>query len=90
MKVKIDENLPARVVSVLESAGHDVDTVVDKGLSGAVDEAVSRTATAAGRLVMTLDRGFGDIRRYPPGSHAGIVVLRIDDQPGSRLAPSPR
>ena len=25
---------------------------------------------------MTLDRGFGDIRRYPIGSHAGIIVLR--------------
>ena len=32
-----------------------------------------------GRLVLTLDRGFGDVRSYPPGSHAGIVVLRPDD-----------
>jgi hypothetical protein len=23
-----------------------------------------------------LDTGFGDIRRYPIGSHAGIIVLR--------------
>lgn len=29
---------------------------------------------------MSLDRGPGDIRRYPPGSHAGIVVLRLADQ----------
>jgi hypothetical protein len=27
-----------------------------------------------------LDRGFGDIRRYPPGSHPGIVVLRLADE----------
>jgi hypothetical protein len=24
--------------------------------------------------------GLGDIRGYPPGSHAGIVVLRVPDQ----------
>ncbi len=24
--------------------------------------------------------GWGDIRAYPPGSHAGIVVLRVPDQ----------
>ena len=29
---------------------------------------------------MTLDRRFGDVRRHPPGSHAGIVVLRLPDQ----------
>jgi hypothetical protein len=27
-----------------------------------------------------LDVGLGDIRAYPPGSHAGIVVLRVPDQ----------
>lgn len=32
-------------------------------------------------MLITLDRGMGDIRAYPPGSHAGIVVLRLDDQP---------
>ena len=29
---------------------------------------------------MTLDRGMGDIRAYPPGSHAGIVVFRPESQ----------
>jgi hypothetical protein len=29
---------------------------------------------------MTLDRGFGDIRRYRPGTHAGVVVLRLAEQ----------
>jgi hypothetical protein len=34
----------------------------------------------AGRILVSLDVGLGDIRAYPPGSHAGIVVLRIPDQ----------
>jgi len=31
-------------------------------------------------VLITLDRGLGDIRAYPPGTHAGIVVLRLADQ----------
>lgn len=30
--------------------------------------------------MVSLDAGMGDIRAYPPGSHAGIVVLRLADQ----------
>lgn len=80
MRIKLDENLPRRAGPVLTSAGHDVDSVEDEGRTGADDPAVSEAATADGRLVITLDRGFGDIQRYPPGSHAGILVLRVDDQ----------
>jgi hypothetical protein len=29
--------------------------------------------------LISLDRGLGDIRAYPPRSHAGIVVLRLTD-----------
>ncbi len=86
MKIKIDEDLPVRISSILKSAGHDVDTVVDEGLAGKDDLEVSRTATSPGRLVLTLDRGFGDIRRYPPGTHAGILVLRIADQAAPAVA----
>jgi hypothetical protein len=31
-------------------------------------------------MILTLDRGFGDVRSYPPGSHPGIIVLRPADQ----------
>jgi predicted nuclease of predicted toxin-antitoxin system len=46
----------------------------------APDPDVVTAASAAGRVLITLDRGMGDIRAYPPGSHAGIVVLRLADQ----------
>ncbi len=26
-------------------------------------------------MIVTVDRGFGDIRRYPPGTHPGMVVV---------------
>jgi predicted nuclease of predicted toxin-antitoxin system len=77
---KLDENLPASAATILASAGHDVDTVPNEGLVGAPDQDVVAAATAAGRILISLDRGLGDIRAYPPGSHAGIVVLRLTDQ----------
>lgn len=86
MRIKLDENLPGRISLILQAAGHDVDTVADEGLVGADDRTLSHTATSAGRLVLTMDRGFGDIRRYPPGTHAGIVVLRVDDQAAPAVA----
>jgi predicted nuclease of predicted toxin-antitoxin system len=79
VKFKLDENLPASSANVLARVGHDVDTVTGEGLKGAPDQDVV-AAAAAGRLLITLDQGMGDIRAYPPGSHAGIVVLRLPDQ----------
>lgn len=80
MKLKLDENLPKSLVPLLAEAGHDADTVTNEGLAGATDDAVFRAAQEAGRLLVTLDRGFGDIRRYPPGTHAGVVILRLPEQ----------
>jgi predicted nuclease of predicted toxin-antitoxin system len=80
MKFKLDENLPASAAAILASAGHDADTVIAEHLAGAPDPDVVTTATAASRVLITLDRGTGDIRAYPPRSHAGIVVLRLADQ----------
>jgi predicted nuclease of predicted toxin-antitoxin system len=79
-KVKLDEHLPRSLAAALTARGIDADTVTDEGLSGATDPEVLAAAGREGRIVLTLDRGFGDIRAYPPGTHPGIVVFRIDDQ----------
>jgi predicted nuclease of predicted toxin-antitoxin system len=80
VKFKLDENLPVSSAAILASAGHDVDTVSAEGLTGAADQDVVTTATATGRVLISLDLGLGDIRAYPPGSHSGIVILRLADQ----------
>lgn len=80
MKVKLDEHLPRGLADRLAAHGVDADTVADEGLTGASDAAILAAAGAEGRMVFTLDRGFGDVRAYPPGTHPGIVILRLDDQ----------
>ena len=80
MRLKLDENLPADAVAAARSAGFEVDTVVDEGLAGAPDRDVVQAATRQGRFVVTLDRGFADVRLHPPGTHVGILVLHVADQ----------
>ena len=86
MKFKLAENLPVSSSDIMTSAGHDVDTVSAEGLIGAPDHDVVVAAAAAGRILISLDRGLGDIRSYPPGSHAGIIVLRLADQSAATVS----
>jgi predicted nuclease of predicted toxin-antitoxin system len=87
VRVELDEHLPQDLATALRRDGHDVHTVVEEHLAGESDPVVVAAATDEGRLLLTLDRGIGDLRRYPPGSHAGILVLRPAAQdPDSMLA----
>jgi predicted nuclease of predicted toxin-antitoxin system len=37
MRIKLDENIPARLTSILGRVGHEVDTVKSEGLAGRDD-----------------------------------------------------
>ncbi len=87
MKIKIDENLPVDIVTDLRSAGHETDIVADQGLAGAEDSTIMAKVQSDGRAFFTSDKGIGDIRKYPPGQFAGIVVFRPRAMdPGSTLS----
>ena len=81
MNIKLDENLPQSLVPKLGKLGHDVDTVPDEGLAGRVDDEVWQAAKAAGRFLITQDLDFSDVRRFTPGTHAGLLLVRLA-QPG--------
>ena len=76
MKFKLDENLPELAGQKMRELGHDVHTVADEGLNGADDPVVLEASVSEDRVLVTLDLDFADIRAYPPGTHAGIWVLR--------------
>ena len=80
MKIKLDENLPTALAELLRAAGYDAMTVADEGLGGVKDPNLLHVATSENRVLLTFDLDFADIRRYPVGSHAGIVVFRLHDQ----------
>ena len=80
MKFKLDENMPAELASLLREAGHDAADAAEEGLSGKADPRVLATAASEGQILLTCDLDFADVRHYPPGTHAGIVVFRLHDQ----------
>jgi predicted nuclease of predicted toxin-antitoxin system len=76
VRFKLDENIPGDAASLLRAAGHEVHSVVDEHLEGTSDAQLLDACLKEGRLLITLDLDFADIRGYPPSRHAGIWVLR--------------
>ena len=77
MKIKLDENLPATLAHDLTRLGHDCDTVLEEGLKGQPDSVVLSSAQHDHRFLITQDLDFSDIRKFKPGSHAGILLIRL-------------
>lgn len=76
MKIKLDENLSHRLKALLSQSGHEVSTALEEGLLGKSDVEVGAAAKGEDRMVFTLDLDFADLRKFPPGSHPGIVLFR--------------
>ncbi len=80
VKLKTDENIPTEAVDLLREAGHDVATVFDQSLGGRTDPEIASVCQREGRVLMTLDTDFADIRTYPPSDYPGLIVLRLTRQ----------
>ncbi len=76
MKFKVDENMPVECASCLRDAGYDAETVGSEKLSGVSDSQLFDRCQAESRILVTLDLDFANVHAYPPGSSAGIAVLR--------------
>ncbi len=76
MKLKLDENLSRRLKPLLAAQGHDTLTAADEDLLSRPDTEIARAAATEGRILLTLDVQFADLRKYPPGSHPGIILFR--------------
>ena len=77
MKIKLDENLPIRAAETLRSLGHDVHTVFQEGLLGRPDREIWEVAQTESRFLITQDLDFSDLRQYAPGTHYGVLLMRL-------------
>jgi predicted nuclease of predicted toxin-antitoxin system len=77
MKVKLDENLPLRLATLLKGLGHDVHTLYDERLVGRPDREIWEATQNESRFLITQDLDFSDSRRFVPGSHHGILLIRL-------------
>lgn len=46
-------------------------------LSGQPDENIWQAAQSEGRFLITQDLDFSEVRRFQPGTHAGLLLVRL-------------
>jgi predicted nuclease of predicted toxin-antitoxin system len=79
MHIKVDEDIPPVAAVWLRERGYEVSTVVEQGMGGWKDAALWQAVQADKQFLLTADKGFGDARTHPPGSHEGVLLLRPDE-----------
>jgi predicted nuclease of predicted toxin-antitoxin system len=85
MKIKLDENLPDDLAPLFAAGGHDVQTVPQEQLAGRDDAVIFKAACDEERVLWTQDLDFSDVRTFSPGTHPGVVLMRLREPSRRRL-----
>jgi predicted nuclease of predicted toxin-antitoxin system len=80
VKIKLDEALSKSMCECLVRHGYSAATVRQQGWNGLKDPALWPLIKGSNEFLIMSDKGFGDIRLYPPGTHPGILLLRPDKE----------
>lgn len=81
MKFLLDENISPKTADFLKDLGHDVVHIRDVNLKGSTDDDIIEYAKKHGLVLITIDRDFGNIIDYRPGTHCGIIRLKLRYMP---------
>jgi predicted nuclease of predicted toxin-antitoxin system len=82
----VDEDLPRSLAPSLAADGLSAEDVRDRGLRGRTDDEVFEYAVANGFAILSGDLGFGNLVRFPLGTHRGVILARFpNDMPVSGL-----
>ncbi|WP_448600981.1 DUF5615 family PIN-like protein [Thermoflexus hugenholtzii] len=65
----VDEDMPRSTAIALREAGYEVEDVRDVSLRGSTDEEILAYARAREAVLITADKGFTNILRFPPRTH---------------------
>lgn len=79
MKFLADENIPLAVVTFLRKQGHDVASITQVS-PGSTDASVLLKAEEEHRILVTSDTDFGELVYHVGKQHAGVILLRLDDE----------
>jgi predicted nuclease of predicted toxin-antitoxin system len=77
MNLKLDENLPRTLCTELTGLGHGVHSVFEEQLTGHPDADIWKAPQREGRFLITQDLDFSDTRKFIPGCHHGILLIRL-------------
>ncbi len=62
MKLKLDENLPSKLVADFRALGSEADAVTQESLCGSSDPTILEVVQSEGRILLTMDKGIADTR----------------------------
>lgn len=79
MKFIADENLGIKVPKYLASLGFDIVSVKEIA-QGVPDTDVLELANKEGRILITLDKDFGELVFKEKLIHTGVILLRLKDE----------
>lgn len=76
MRFKLDECIPEELAQVFRARGHEAETVRGQGHARSADRDILTLCRNNRYVLITADRGFGNIAEHPPRETSGIVVIR--------------
>lgn len=78
LRFLVDVGVGTAVEERLRSAGHDIATVRDRD-PRLLDTDILAWAAGENRVVLTMDKDFGELVCHSGQTHAGILLLRLED-----------
>jgi predicted nuclease of predicted toxin-antitoxin system len=75
-RFKVDEDLPRQVADLLLVCGHDAAPWWGKAGRECRTKSYGSKVQSEGRWLMTADKGFADLRQYPPGRAATVSEVK--------------
>ncbi len=82
MKFLTDENISLEVVVYIRNLNHNVKSIIQMS-PGLTDIKVLQLAHKENRILITSDIDFGELVYQQKQLHAGVILLRLDDETNS-------
>lgn len=76
-KLLLDENVARSTITLCRALGFDVRSVKEEGWDGKDDAELLQIAQAEDRVILTLDKDFGNLLRFPLQTHRGVILFRM-------------
>ena len=75
IKFLLDADVSRSSTEVIRNLGFEVEDVRDIGMGSAKDKEIIEYANKNNRVIITRDKDFGEVLRYP--QHPGAIIFRL-------------
>ncbi len=79
-KFVVDEDMSRATGRTLQAEGYTALDIRDCGLRGAKDDEIYKFAQEEKAVLLTGDKGFGNLLKFPLGSHCGILIAHFPNE----------